>query len=84
MSAPSSEIMFSKDEIEKIVRYIPYKKRVEMNTSASDSEVWQIGSETMPRLGVVSEILDYEINVSQKMKQCKGIPENIKLEDVLK
>ena len=38
----------------------------------------------MPRLGIVSKIFNYRINLSEKMKEYEGIPENIKLEDALK
>ena len=84
MSAPPKEVKFSKDEIEKIVSYIPYREQTETNELASNAEIWHVGSETMPSVGVVSEIFNYQINLADKMKQYEGIPENIKLEDALK
>ena len=57
MSTPPKEVKFSKDEMEKIVSYIPYKGQIE-TTPTSDMQIWHVECETMPRLGVVSEIFD--------------------------
>ena len=74
LSTPSKEIKFSKDEMEKIVSYIPYREQTETNMSDSNAEIWHVGSETF----------NYQINLSDEMKQYKGIPENVKLEGALK
>ena len=84
MSTPPGEVKFSKDEMEKIVSYILYKEQIERNASISNAEIWHIGSETMPRLGIVLEIFNYRTNLPDKMKGYEGIPENVKLEDALK
>ena len=84
MTTPPGQIKFSKEEIEKIVTYIPYNEQIRNNFETSNEEIWHVGSETMPRLSIVSEIFNHRINLSHEMKQYEGIPENIKLEDALK
>ena len=78
------QIKFSKDEIEKIVSYIPNSKQIENNSEISNEEIWHVGSETMQRLGIISEIFNYQINLPNKMKKYDGIPENVKLEHALR
>ena len=82
-------MQFSKDELEKIISYIPYHKAIKTNDNQiinglNDAEIWHVGTELMDRLGVVSEIFNFHLNIFEKMKEYEGIPENVKLEDVLK
>ena len=86
MTSLPRQMQFSKDEIEKIVSYIPYSERIRnnYNTSNEEDEIWHVRSEVMQRLGVISEIFNYRINLQNEMKKYQGIPENIKLEDALK
>ena len=39
MSAPLKEVKFSKDEMEKIVSYIPYKEQIKTNVTASNAKI---------------------------------------------
>ena len=82
-------MQFSKDELEKIVSYIPYHEAIESNDNQiindlNNAEIWHVGTELMDRLGVVSEIFNFHLNIFHKMKEYEGISENVKLEDVLK
>ena len=69
MTTPPEQMKFSKDEIEKIVSYIPYSEQIQNDSEISNEEIWHVGSETMKQLGIVSEIFNYRINLPNEMRK---------------
>ena len=85
MTTLPRQIQFSKEELEKIISYIPYNQHITNNYNTSnEEEISYMGSKTMEQLGIVSEIINYRINLQNEMKKYNSILENVKLKDSLK
>ena len=79
------KVSFTDEELERIVSYIPYEEKDQNASFVDDENVVHRGMEIYSRLGVVSEIFQFNFDVEEMMMRYDvKIPQNIVFQLVLR
>lgn len=63
------KVYFIEEELEKIVSYIPNEGEVRQGQFVDDENVSHRGTEIYDRLGVVSEMFEYDFDIEEMMSR---------------
>lgn len=67
LTRPNQKIYFTEEELERIVSYIPNERPLGEKRFVDDENVSHKGTEIYSRMGIVSEIFEFNFDVEDMM-----------------